>query len=1228
MMSNGLRSKSLTVLLAFVLVISLFNTGAYKAKADVPAGWQPIDTEPRIAAGSALDLSGLNDVPAGSHGYIQIDSDGDYVFSDESPQRKVKLYGANLSWSMYYGSHEDAEITAVRLSRLGYNVVRLHSLDAMGADAPGVFKLNSTGPAIPQLNEDRMDQVDYFISRLKAHGIYVTIDLFQLYDLTTYPNLSKYITKDYSSAYLFPFESFAPEAMDAWKTVASALLNHYNPYTNSYLKDEPALVGVSPWNESLVLNMKLSSMTQKFRDDHLADFNKYLGDHGQAPITSSLMPNQYWDASGTIKDQLSAYYSEKTITAANEMRDYLKQVIQVHVPVGGLNHIISPNVNFWRDQASDVFETHLYHQFIVNNAPVNNGKYGFEFNPLKYPRLSMSFDAATIASYPKDYASDRLFINYYPSLALKQEYDRPFLLTEFQDTFPAKGREEVGIFNGAIGAYQGWDMMNRYSFGMHAGDAYSNSVMGTPETFSITNDPLAITSETEAALLYRIGAVQASTPKFALVWDKAWAGGTGAASESEAKIANMMYIPHLFNTVSVYADNPGQPFAVYRITPDLTPADIKAGNFPAANLVPIAPAMNNQQVAEMMIDSLDASPTKTAMLEALDDNKLLSDTGELLFDLNLNTYMVRTSKVVAAAGTLDNHELNLGSVSVTGDVYKGTFLASSLDNKALVDSDRMLLIYTTDAASTGEQTIQMPNGLVRYYKGALPTLAKEQTAEVRLATDRPAAGYKAYKLALNGVRLQEIPVTAEGSDVVVQLDTDKGFSFELVYNPMFEDKFEDGNANGWTVKKGQWSVVSSAGNSVYQSIAKGKSVIEATYSSDYAIEADVNSTNGKGGIGLLARYADNNNYYVYKYHARTGKAVIKKRVGGVATVVQTVYGLPTLAAGTPYKLRFEAVGTTLVGSLNGVPVITAVDSSIAAGKAGLVSGSKQPVAFDNVLVRHYDRSAPTAPASLTAMPLSASEISLTWQASVDETGVKGYKVYRDGTEIATINGAFQSYQDKGLTISTTYHYAVKAYDLEDRLSNASNEVVATTTSILFATNFDDGNLDPWTVVGGWGSFYIVKDGSTKVYLSDNAASGSTKSVTGPAPSPAPGAWTDYSVEAKIKVDSWHDRVGLIARYQNASNYYYMSYSGYYHVVSLVKMQNGVETILNTSSVITDPTAGAYHTFRMEVKGTSVKGYIDGVLRASGTSTAFTSGQAGVYSHMQKTYFDDFNVQKL
>src|SRR5882672_4273296 len=43
-----------------------------------------------------------------------------------------------------------------------------------------------------------------------------------------------------------------------------------------------------------------------------------------------------------------------------------------------------------------------------------------------------------------------------------------------------------------------------------------------------------------------------------------------------------------------------------------------------------------------------------------------------------------------------------------------------------------------------------------------------------------------------------------------------------------------------------------------------------------------------------------------------------------------------------------------------------------------------------------DTSAPTTPSALNAVAISANRIDLTWNASTDNVGVVGYKVYRDG----------------------------------------------------------------------------------------------------------------------------------------------------------------------------------------------------------------------------------------
>lgn len=89
-----------------------------------------------------------------------------------------------------------------------------------------------------------------------------------------------------------------------------------------------------------------------------------------------------------------------------------------------------------------------------------------------------------------------------------------------------------------------------------------------------------------------------------------------------------------------------------------------------------------------------------------------------------------------------------------------------------------------------------------------------------------------------------------------------------------------------------------------------------------------------------------------------------------------------------------------------------------------------------------DTTAPTSPSGLTATAVSQSQVNLSWSAATDNVGVTGYRVYRDGVAIATTSGT--TYQNTGLTASTSYNYTVRAYDAAGNESADSNTAAATT----------------------------------------------------------------------------------------------------------------------------------------------------------------------------------------
>src|SRR5437773_756947 len=89
-----------------------------------------------------------------------------------------------------------------------------------------------------------------------------------------------------------------------------------------------------------------------------------------------------------------------------------------------------------------------------------------------------------------------------------------------------------------------------------------------------------------------------------------------------------------------------------------------------------------------------------------------------------------------------------------------------------------------------------------------------------------------------------------------------------------------------------------------------------------------------------------------------------------------------------------------------------------------------------------DTTPPTVPTGLTATAVSSSQINLSWAASFDSVGVTGYRVYRGGTQIATTSTT--SFTNTGLSPSTTYTYAVAAFNAAGNLSAQSGPASATT----------------------------------------------------------------------------------------------------------------------------------------------------------------------------------------
>ena len=180
-------------------------------------------------------------------------------------------------------------------------------------------------------------------------------------------------------------------------------------------------------------------------------------------------------------------------------------------------------------------------------------------------------------------------------------------------------------------------------------------------------------------------------------------------------------------------------------------------------------------------------------------------------------------------------------------------------------------------------------------------------------------------------------------------------------------------------------------------------------------------------------------------------------------------------------------------------------------------------------------------------------------------------------------------------------------------------VVVITTAAYAATllsdDFQDGNADGWTKSGG--SWSVVTDGSL-VYRQSSTSS-DARAQTGSS------SWTNYSVQARVKplaVNGSDRFAAVLARAQSMTSYYYLALRSSGRV-ELKKLVGGSSTTLASATV--PFSLGTWYTLQLDVAGTSLRGFVNGLNVASATDSQFSSGRIGLATFNASASFDDVVV---
>jgi len=271
-------------------ILCLTSVAAFGAPLLDDAALVPFEVPPAGSWDSATSLAWLSPTPAGQTGFVAI-RDGHFV--DGAGQR-LRFIGGALAFDANFPDRAGAEQLAARLQMVGMNLVRLHHMD-MGTAPRGIW--DPAHQDRQHLDAEQLDRLDYLAAQLKAHGVYL--------------NLNLHVSRKFSAADGFPeagalpnydkgVDNYEPRMIELQKAYAREMLTRVNPYTKTRWADEPALAMVEINNENSLLQMALKGELQNLPDRYVAPLRERWNAWLKAKYGTTAKLRAAW---GAVTDQ-------------------------------------------------------------------------------------------------------------------------------------------------------------------------------------------------------------------------------------------------------------------------------------------------------------------------------------------------------------------------------------------------------------------------------------------------------------------------------------------------------------------------------------------------------------------------------------------------------------------------------------------------------------------------------------------------------------------------------------------------------------------------------------------------------------------------------------------------------------------------------------------------------------------------------------------------------------
>jgi fibronectin type 3 domain-containing protein len=279
----------------------------------------------------------------------------------------------------------------------------------------------------------------------------------------------------------------------------------------------------------------------------------------------------------------------------------------------------------------------------------------------------------------------------------------------------------------------------------------------------------------------------------------------------------------------------------------------------------------------------------------------------------------------------------------------------------------------------------------------------------------------------------------------------------------------------------------------------------------------------------------------------------------------------------------------------------------------------------------------TSPSVTLTAPSNSSTVSgivtLTATAT-DNVGVVGVQFHRNGTNLGAedITNSYALPWDTTTVGNGTYTLTATARDAAGNTSTSASVTVTVSNPSgpqLLAENFNGGTFGGWTV---------IDEGATSAPSAWSASTGALiqssniySSTTNPLARPgtyvyydAGSTWTDYQISLTLRSND-NDALGVMFRYQDAQNYYRFSWDQERNYRRLVKVENGIVTLLAENNNV-PYVAGQTYQITVKAQGSTLAVGIDGTPILTVSDTSHLVGTLALYSWgNQGSVFDDIIV---